>query len=95
LCEMFRHPWPVIVSWQRQPWRSHDRGLSLVQRSNGSGGFSGSGLNITTRVRPKNIMDDDDDDDDDDNKPVWPMWLWVTSQGVGCKPNYHRCGHPS
>jgi hypothetical protein len=28
----------------------------LLQRSNGSGGFSGSGLNITTRVS-KSIMD--------------------------------------
>jgi hypothetical protein len=22
-----------------------------------------------------------DDDDDDSNKPVWPQWLWATSQG--------------
>jgi hypothetical protein len=31
-------------------------GLLLLQRNNGSGGFSGGGLNITTRVS-KNIMD--------------------------------------
>jgi hypothetical protein len=55
-CEMFRHQWPVVVSWPWQPWRLRDRGLSSLQRSNGSGGFNGSGLNITTRVS-KNIMD--------------------------------------
>jgi hypothetical protein len=55
-CKIFRHPSPVIVSWSWQPWRSQDRGLSLLQRSNGSGRFSGSGLNITTRVS-KNKLD--------------------------------------
>jgi hypothetical protein len=49
-CKIFRHPWPVVVSWPWQPWRSRDWGWSLLQRSNGSGGFSGSGLKINTRV---------------------------------------------
>jgi hypothetical protein len=55
-CKIFRHPWLVVVSWPWQPWRSWDWGWSLRQRSNGSGGFSGGGLNITTRVS-KSIMD--------------------------------------
>jgi hypothetical protein len=55
-CKMFRRPSPVIVSWPWQPWGSQDRGLSLLQRSNGSKRFSGSGLNITARVF-KNTMD--------------------------------------
>jgi hypothetical protein len=42
--------------------------------------------------------DDDDDDHDDDNKPVWPQWLWATSQGYGMyshQSNHYSCGHPS
>jgi hypothetical protein len=58
-CKTFRHPWHFgisLVSWPWQPWRSRDWGWSLLQRSNGSGGFTGSGLNITTRVS-KSTMD--------------------------------------
>jgi hypothetical protein len=55
-CETFRHQWPVVVSWPWQPWRSRDWGWPLLPRSNGSGGFNGSGLNITTSVS-ENVID--------------------------------------